>query len=140
MINIRKILNKSSIRYLFVGGSVYLFELLVIAVAQHLGASPMIAVGLSFWLGFFVSFALQKLVAFSDSRMHRRIVASQLLAVGALVIVNFCFTLLVTKLLSNLVPAAVARTLALAVTTTWNYYLYKTRIFNRHVVNTMLID
>jgi hypothetical protein len=37
-------------RYLVIGGSVYLFELVVIFVAQNMGASAIVAVGLSFWL------------------------------------------------------------------------------------------
>ncbi len=37
-------------RYLVIGVSVYLFELLVIVIAQAAGASTVTAVGLSFWL------------------------------------------------------------------------------------------
>lgn len=116
-------------RYLVVGGSVYLFELVVIVVAQKAGANPIIAVGLSFWLGLIVSFALQKLFTFSDRRLHHRILLPQFLAVSALVLFNFGFTLLVTKLLANLLPAVITRTIALGITTFWNFYLYKTHIF-----------
>jgi putative flippase GtrA len=116
-------------RYLVIGVSVYAFELVIIVVAQALGASTLIAVGLSFWLGLMVSFLLQKLVTFRDHRMHHRVVLSQLAAVTGLVIFNFGFTLLVAELLRNLLPAVVSRTLALGVTTIWNFYLYRTRIF-----------
>lgn len=116
-------------RYLVIGGSVYVFELVVIFVAQWAGASALIAVGLSFWLGLLVSFFLQKLVTFGDKRMHHRILIPQLVAVTLLVLFNFSFTLLVTKLLQDVLPAVATRTLALAVTTIWNFYLYKTRIF-----------
>jgi putative flippase GtrA len=116
-------------RYLIIGFSVYVFELVVIYIAQHMGANAVIAVGLSFWLGLMVSFALQKLVTFRDRRMHHQVVLAQLLAVTGLVIFNFGFTLLVAKLLSNVLPAFVSRTLALGVTTIWNFYLYRTRIF-----------
>jgi putative flippase GtrA len=116
-------------RYLIIGFSVYVFELVVIYTAQRAGANPVLAVGLSFWLGLMVSFALQKLVTFRDRRMHHRIVLTQLLAVTGLVIFNFGFTLLVAQALRHLVPAPVSRTIALGVTTIWNFYLYKTRIF-----------
>src|ERR1700752_440713 len=92
-------------RYLAIGVSVYLFELLVIVVAQKLGSSSIVAVGWSFWLGLFVSFGLQKFVTFQDKRTHHRIVLSQFLAVTALVLFNFGFTILVTALLAHIIPA-----------------------------------
>jgi putative flippase GtrA len=117
-------------RYLVIGGSVYVFELAVILLAQWLGANPVLAVGLSFWLGLIVSFTLQKFVTFGDKRTHHRILIPQMVAVALLVLFNFCFTLVVAALLKHLLPAVFTRTLALAVTTIWNFYLYKTRIFN----------
>ncbi len=122
-------LNNTLKRYITVGISVYIFELFIILVSQHLGAGPLLAVGLSFWLGMLVSFGLQKLVTFGDKRLHHRIVLPQLLAFSLLVVFNFGFTLLLTKLLSDLLPTILIRTFALGITTLWNFYLYKTRIF-----------
>jgi putative flippase GtrA len=116
-------------RYIIVGGSVYLFELLVIVVAQKLGANSIWAVALSFWLGLIISFILQKLFTFGDKRLHRRVLLPQILAFSGLVLFNFGFTLVVTKLLTPGVPAVVTRTIALGITTLWNFYLYRTRIF-----------
>ncbi len=116
-------------RYAIIGGSVYLFELTVIVAAQQLGASAVVAVGISFWLGLIVSFGLQKIVTFGDRRLHHRVLIPQIVAFSLLVFFNFGFTLLVTKLLIHVVPAVVTRTLALGITTIWNFYLYKTRIF-----------
>ena len=122
-------LSKSFKRYIINGVSVYVFELVVIVVAQRLGANAVVAVGISFWLGLFVSFLLTKLVTFGDKRMHHKVLLPQIVAFSLLVLFNFGFTLLVTKLLSSFVPAVLTRTLALGVTTIWNFYLYKTRIF-----------
>jgi putative flippase GtrA len=116
-------------RYLIIGGSVYLLELLVILVAQSLGASAVAAVGLSFWIGLIVSFGLQKTITFGDKRLHSRVLVPQILAYCLLVAFNFGFTLIVADLLSATWPAVVTRTLALGITTIWNFYLYKTRIF-----------
>lgn len=116
-------------RYIAIGLSIYLFELVVIIVAQHLGASAVLAVGISFWLGLIASFILQKIVTFNDKRMHHKILIPQIVAFSTLVLFNFGFTLLVTKALSPTVPAVVARSVALAITTLWNFYLYKTHIF-----------
>ena len=118
-------------KYLIVGGSVYLLELFVIVVAQHNGASAVLAVGLSFWIGLMVSFGLQKFVTFGDKRTHHKVLLPQFLAVTLLVFFNFGFTLLVTALLKNWLPPVVTRTLALGTTTMWNFYLYKTRIFSK---------
>jgi len=116
-------------RYLIIGGSVYLFELIVIFMAQHAGSSAVVAVGLSFWLGLIVSFLLTKFVTFRDKRTHHKVLIPQILAVSLLVVFNFGFTLLVTKLLSDELPAVICRTIALGITTIWNFYLYRTRIF-----------
>jgi putative flippase GtrA len=118
-------------RYLAIGVSVYLFELVVIVVAQLLGASAVAAVGISFWLGLVVSFGLQKMVTFGDRRLHHRVLVPQVIAFSLLVLFNFGFTLLVTQLLQAWLPAVVTRTLALGTTTIWNFYLYKTRIFKK---------
>jgi putative flippase GtrA len=122
-------------RYIIIGISVYLFEMLIIISAQALGASAVLAVGLSFWLGLIVSFSLQKIVTFNDREMHHRILIPQLIAFSVLVLFNFGFTLLVTKMLTPPVPAFMARTIALGITTIWNFYLYK-----RHIFRTMRSD
>lgn len=126
---LHNLLKKPGYRYLLIGGTVYALELLIIVIAQHFGSSARWAVSLSFWSGFIISFGLQKLVTFGDTRLQRKIVISQFLAVGVLVVCNYGFTIFVTSALQPAVPAAISRTLALAVTTIWNFYLYKTRIF-----------
>jgi len=118
-------------RYAVVGISVYILELLIIVLAQKLGASPVWAVAISFCLGTLVSFFLQKLVTFGDKRMHRRVLLPQAVAVTVLLLWNLGFSLLLTKVLQTSLPAIASRTLALGVTTVWNFYLYKTRIFKK---------
>jgi putative flippase GtrA len=125
----KAVLERPGVRYVVVGGSVYLLELLVIVLAQYWGRTPVQAVALAFFIGLIVSFLLQKLVTFSDKRTHHKILIPQIIAVTLLVLFNLCFTLLVTRLLQDSWPAVVSRTLALGVTTSWNFYLYKTRIF-----------
>lgn len=127
---LRALLQRPGYRYLIVGGSVYAFEVVVILVAQWLGAGPVLAVAISFCLGTIVSFWLQKLVTFSDTRLHHKILAVQFIATSLLVVFNLLFTLLVVKLLAAHLLAVVSRTIALAITTAWNFFLYKTRIFN----------
>jgi putative flippase GtrA/LmbE family N-acetylglucosaminyl deacetylase len=117
------------LRYLLVGGSVYVLELVVIVAAQAWGATSVVAVAAAFWIGLVVSFILQKFFTFSDKRTHHKVLLKQIIAVTLLVLWNFTFTIAVTKLLANLVPAVVTRTIALLITTLWNFYLYKTSVF-----------
>lgn len=126
---IDRLLARKSARYLIVGGSVYLFEIVIIVIAQYFGASAVLAVTLSFWIGLVASFLLQKFFAFGDKRLHRRILLPQAVAFATLVLFNFGFNLVATKLLELYLPAVVIRTLTLAATTLWNFYIYRTRIF-----------
>jgi putative flippase GtrA len=121
-------------RYLIVGISVYLFELVVIVVAQALGANGVVAVGISFWLGLIVSFAIQKIFTFGDKRRHYKVLVPQIAAFSLLVLFNFSFTVFVAKLLTPAIPAVICRTAALGITTFWNFYLYKTHIFRRQII------
>jgi putative flippase GtrA len=128
---LRALRKKPGFRYLFVGGTVYVFELLVIVLAQKFGSSQVWAVAISFCLGTLVSFFLQKLITFGDRRMQHKILVPQLIATCLLVLWNLGFSLLFTKLMQPYWPAVVTRTVALAITTVWNFYLYKTRIFKQ---------
>lgn len=116
-------------RYVIIGLLVYVFELVVIVSAQAIGLSDVVAVGVSFWFGLLLSFTLQKIITFGDKRLQHHIVLAQFLAVCLLVLFNFCFTLLVTSLLGDYLPAVICRTIALAITTLWNFYIYKKWIF-----------
>lgn len=129
MNQINDLLKRPGIRYVFVGGTVYVFELAVIVLAQSYGATAIWAVAISFCLGTAVSFFLQKLIAFGDKRMHHRILIPQLIATTLLILWNLAFSVVVTKLLQHHLPTVVTRTIALLITTVWNFYLYKTRIF-----------
>jgi putative flippase GtrA len=132
MKRLAQLLQRPGCRYLLIGGSVYVFELLVIVVVQQLGSSAVWAVAISFCLGTLVSFFLQKLVTFGDKRMHHRILLPQMIATGLLIVWNLGFSVLLTKLLQDAVPAVVTRTIALGITTVWNFYLYKTHIFKNN--------
>jgi putative flippase GtrA len=111
MNRLSELMKRPGVRYIMVGGSVYVLELIVILVALRLGATAVEAVALSFLIGLIVSFLLQKLFTFGDKRMHHKIIVPQMIAVTLLVLFNLGFTVLVTKLLQNALPAVVTRTL-----------------------------
>jgi putative flippase GtrA len=126
---LKKLTQHRGMRYLFVGGSVYILEVIIIIALQRAGASGVQAVAISFTVGLVVSFLLQKLFTFRDKRMAHRIVLTQALAVIALVVFNFGFTVAMTKIFEQMVSPVIIRTVALGMTTIWNFYLYRTRIF-----------
>lgn len=121
-------------RYLAIGFSVYALELVVIVVALKMGAGNIVAVAYSFWIGLGASFLLQKLVTFGDKRMHHKILVPQIIAYCLLVLFNFIITILLVKILTGILPAAFTRTFAIGLTTIWNFYLYRTRIFKSNKI------
>lgn len=129
MIDIKLLLNKQTVRYVVIGSIVYVVELLVILIMQKFKINSMVTIGASFWVGLSISFVLQKIVTFKDKRTKRNILLPQIIAFSLLVLFNFGFTLLVTKLFYPVLPVILIRSIAIAITTVWNFYLYKTRIF-----------
>lgn len=128
-------LSPATKRYLIIGSTVYIIELLIIYVALRAGSTNIEAVSLSFWLGLAISFLLQKFITFQDNRLEKRVVGQQILLYGLLVLVNWAFTILFTHLFSSKLSTAVCRTVALLITTCWNFYLYRTRIFRQFIVD-----
>lgn len=121
--------NKPAVRYVVVGGLSYLIEVACIYLLITLGTGSLVAIAISFWVGLVVSFLLQKLVAFNDKKRTARALAGQSLSYGILVIVNYFFTLGVVYIGAPLLGAYLARTVALIITTAWNYLIYSKIIF-----------
>lgn len=126
---LKQLMRHRTYRYLLIGGSVYVLEMVTIIIAQGLGADAILSVGVSFGIGIVASFMLQKFVTFGDNRTQHKVLATQIIAFVLLVLFNFAFTLFMTGILAATIPATIARTLILGITTVWNFYLYKTRIF-----------
>lgn len=126
------IFKKSSLlRYVFIGGTSYLIELGCIFILNTIINSPVIAVGIGFWLGLGVSFLLQKVFAFKNTSKNLKQLSIQSFYYLLLVAFNYSFTLLLVWQLSNHIGLFSARTIALIVTTIWNYFLYKNVIFKQ---------
>lgn len=121
----------SKVRYLFIGCTGFLVELVVIFLAIAVGMSGTLAVALSFIIGLGYSFLLQKVITFQDKRFHRKLVLKQVVAYTVLVVFNFSFTIFVVWLLERYFPVAIIRAVALAMTVVWNYYAYRTWIFKQ---------
>jgi len=129
--NLKKLLKeKTIIRYIVIGGTSYAIELAVLLIlAKLLHISPVLSVGVSFWVGLITSFFLQKFFAFNNKTLKAKHLLWQSVMYGALVLVNYLFTLWFVGLFNPVVGLVVSRTIALIITTFWNYFIYKYVLF-----------
>ncbi len=115
------------IGYLTAGILAYSIELGVLySLLNVLNLGTTVAVGLAYWVGFISAFSLQKAV-FGKGRVGTR---GHLIRYSIVVGFNYVFTLLFVSLFSE-GNVFVARTIALLLTTSWNYGLYNYFIFSK---------
>lgn len=119
-------------RYVFIGGTSYAIELgALYTVSELIGLGPVIGVALSFWIGLIVSFLLQKYLTFQDRKSSSRRLFKQSVAYGLLVVFNYGFTILFVYYAEPILQLFIARTLALIITTLWNFIIYSKIIFKQ---------
>jgi putative flippase GtrA len=87
-----------------------------------------IAASASFWAGLLFSFAMQKFVAFQDFQKEIKAISRQIAWYGVLVGFNYTLTVIIVSLFPGK-EIIFSRTLAVAITTTWNFLFYKRIIF-----------
>ena len=127
---IQHIKTSTLLRYIIVGGTSYAIELSVLLLLVHvLHFNTTLAVSIGFWLGLVISFLLQKFLAFKNTDTRARRLTIQTVYYALLVLFNYGFTLLFVHLLEPFIDLSIARTLALIITTAWNYVIYKKVIF-----------
>lgn len=129
---LRKLLKESSFsRYVFVGGLTYVIDMAVlIGLYAGLHTSRALAASASFWTGLLFSFLLQKLVAFQDYQREVKAISHQALSYGVLVAFNYVLTVFVVSLFPGR-DIVYSRTLAVAITTVWNYFIYNRLVFKK---------
>ena len=123
---IRTLAQNQIVRYIFVGGCSFVIEIATLySLNQLLHVSPTISVAISFWVGFIIAYTLQKIVTFQNKEKSRQAIIKQIIGYSLLVLWNYSFTLLVVELFHNSISVVVLRTIVIAITTIWNYVLYK---------------
>lgn len=128
----KKITSNTLVRYIFIGGMSFLIEIAAIFLLVHAIHLPSVAaVAISFWVGLIVSFVLQKYLAFQDKRISPKHLLKQSISYGILIIINYLFTLLFVSYFEDMINLFLARTIALVITTGWNYVIYSKIIFKR---------
>jgi len=119
-------LDHGVVRYLLVGGSAFLVDLGLLALLHEvLGWPVWIATAAAFLLSFAYTYSLQRL-AFRSERTH----GTALVRYTALVVVNTAATSGLVALLA-LTPLGWvgAKIVTTAVTTVWNFFIYKYWVF-----------
>jgi putative flippase GtrA len=124
-VNHKNITQNTLVRYLAVGGSSYVLEITVLYGLKTAGLSSVAAVAISFWFGLLFAFFTQKLIAFKDKNSSKKAYAKQFTIYLALVAFNYAFTLGFVALFDTMLSVYLLRTIALAITTIWNFFVYK---------------
>lgn len=120
------------VRYIFVGGTTYLIEVGILLIASTLLHLPStVSVTIAFWIGLVVSFILQKVIAFKDTSSTVKRLAWQSTAYALLIIINYLFTIFTVWALEPFTGLVISRTIALVITTLWNYIVYSKIIFKQ---------
>lgn len=128
----KKFFKQPLVRYVFVGGISYIAEMLTLYVCSTLlGLSSIPSVTISFWIGFVLSFILQKVVAFSNKERALKRLFWQSASYAILVLANYLFSIATVAMFDSITGIYIARTIALIITTSWNYVIYSKLIFKK---------
>lgn len=129
---IRRLLSHQLLRYILVGGTAFVIEIaLIILMTAVLTISPVLSVAIAFWFGLSITFIMQKLLTFQNTEHTAKKVGFQATTYLLLVAINYGFTLFFVWLFEPLIGVVIARSIALVITTTWNYVLYSKVIFKK---------
>ncbi len=118
----------SLVRYIFVGGSSFVIDFgLLVLLHGHFAINLAVATTISYWVAIVYNFTLNRQWTFSakDKTDLQKHLAFYLILLGF----NYVFTLVFISLASHHIHYTLAKILAVAIQTTWTYYVYKTRVF-----------
>jgi len=121
--------NTSLTRFLIAGGLAFLVDFGLLALLHQLLGLPLwLSTGVAFLVSFFVAYFLQRIFAFSSTAPH----GGALIRYTALVAFNAGATIAVVSLL-NSTPLSWegGKVVATAITTMWNFFLYRSWVFRR---------
>ena len=121
-------MEKSFRRYLFVGFSTVAIDyILLFLLSSHLGKGILSAVSIAYWTSIIYNFTVNKYWTFEDQESLSGI---QLAKYICLLIFNYLVTLgIVAGLQSAGISEYLAKLVALGVTITWTYFIYKKLVF-----------
>jgi putative flippase GtrA len=128
---IKRIIQYSSLsRYLTIGGMAFGVDYGVLLLTYYVFSLPLgVATSLGYATGFAVSFISNRNWVFGDAGKDKHL-ARQSIEYFALVIFNYCFTVVGVRLLNeHNVKPYIGKVLVMALIVCWNYLLFKKVIF-----------
>lgn len=128
-------INSSIFRYLFVGGTAFAAEYISFIVMYRIADLKLVlANGLSFCLGLATSFLLNRAWTFATHEYKRKAV-HQFGFYVSLSVINLLATILLLSIFTNVgINPNVGKLLAMAITSSWNFLIFKRLIFVHHRV------
>lgn len=126
---LERLIQSHVVRYVIAGVIAFAIELtFLLVIRSTFGFSVEVATGFAFWVGLAASFLLQKIFAFKDYQRTAKAISKQLGAFVVLVLFNYVFTLVIVGAFPGDM-IIISRSLALAIVTLWNFFIYKRFIF-----------
>lgn len=120
--------SKSFRRYIFVGVSTVVLDyLLLFFFRSILSLGLALSVTTAYWISIGYNFLMNRYFSFQASE---GLVPKQMILYGCLLFFNYLVTILIVFILESIgVSEYIAKMLALGVTVTWTYLLYKRIVF-----------
>ncbi len=118
----------SFMRYAFVGGTTFAIDFfLLVLLHGYFEVDLGLATTISYWTAIAYNFSLNRAWTFSanDREDLRKHTSLYLLLLGF----NYLFTLVFVSTVSLFISFAIAKILAVAISVSWTYYMYKNYIF-----------
>lgn len=116
------------VRYLFVGGTTFMLDVIVLVFLHgKLNINLAVSTSLAYWLSVLYNFSLNRSWTFSKSEQES--LHKHATLYGALLAVNYLFTVTFVSLVSHYIYFGLAKALAVMIQVSWTYYLYKNYIF-----------
>lgn len=127
---IKQVIDDSRVRYVVVGGSSALFELLSFIGLFAAFGQVLFANVVSFMVGFFYSFIFHKVWSFTGSKDKKH--SSQLVLYGLLALVNIIVTTVIIEIMIvGGIDPGLAKFICMGMVVIWNYIILNKIIFRR---------
>jgi putative flippase GtrA len=124
----KSIYNHGLFRYVAVGGSTFVIDAgTLYLLHSHAGYGISLSTTIAYWLAVVYNFTLLRFWTFGQTEkkdLHRHLTL-YLILLGF----NYLFAVLFVSTLSHHIYFLLAKTIATALQTLWNYYIYKNYIF-----------
>lgn len=127
------------VRYVFVGGSTFLIDfLLLVFLHEYVNVALPIAASISYWVAIIYNFMLNRFWTFSAK--DKANLSKHLTLYLALLGFNYLFTIVFIAIGTHYIHYAVAKIMAIGISVSWTYLIYKNVIFKRNSQNNGAIN